>query len=38
VRGLAIRRACEQLMFAGCSDNAIETERRRLTALKGLLS
>ncbi|MDY0035431.1 MAG: lysozyme [Zoogloea oleivorans] len=38
VRGLAIRRACEQLMFAGCSDNAIETERRRLESLKGLLS
>lgn len=35
LRGLAVRRACEALMFAGCSDNAIETERRRLESLKG---
>ena len=35
LRGLGGRRACEALMFAGCSDNAIETERRRLESLKG---
>lgn len=35
LRGLVVRRACEALMFAGCSDNAIETERRRLESLKG---
>lgn len=35
LRGLGVRRACEALMFAGCSDNAIETERRRLESLKG---
>jgi lysozyme len=34
LRGLEIRRACEQLMFAGCSDSAIETERRRLSLIK----
>lgn len=34
LRGLEIRRACEQLMFAGCTDNAIETERRRLSLIK----
>jgi lysozyme len=34
LRGLEIRRACEQLMFAGCTDNTIETERRRLSLIK----
>ncbi len=37
LRGLVVRRACEALMFAGCSDSTIETERRRLEALKGPL-
>lgn len=37
LRGLAVRRACEALMFSGCSDSTIETERRRLEALKGPL-
>jgi lysozyme len=37
LRGLEVRRACEALMFAGCSDNAIETERRQLESLKGPL-
>lgn len=35
LRGLAIRRALEALMFSGASDQAIETERRRLQSLKG---
>jgi lysozyme len=35
LHGLEIRRRCEKLMFTGCSDSVIETERRRLAALKG---
>jgi len=35
LRGLSIRRACERLMFAGCSDVAIERERARLQSLRG---
>lgn len=35
LRGLVVRRACEALMFAGCSDSTIETKRRWLETLKG---
>lgn len=37
LRGLVIRRACERLMFAGCTDNTIANERARLQAMKGPL-
>lgn len=34
LRGLEVRRACEAMMFAGCSDSTIENERARLQAIR----
>ena len=34
LRGLEIRRACEAMMFGGCSDSTIANERARLQAIR----
>lgn len=34
LRGLEIRRACEAMMFGGCSDSTIASERTRLQAIR----